>query len=76
MKFKKLILQIIFSEHGLQTMKVSSDLEIVDVNVVEIPWNAPLCLIAFQYVMCATKYVALYWNREDRNANTYEGICG
>ena len=28
--------------YGLQTLKVSGDLETIDVIVVEIPWNTPI----------------------------------
>src|SRR4051812_15460420 len=41
MKFKKLIRGILIAHYGLQILKVSCDLEILDVNVVEIPWNTP-----------------------------------
>jgi len=41
MKFKKLVLWMILGKHDLQTRELSCDLEIVSVNVVEIPWNTP-----------------------------------
>jgi hypothetical protein len=42
MKFKKLVLWMILCKHDLQTQEFSCDLEIVSVNVVEIPWNTPI----------------------------------
>ena len=40
-KFRKLVLAIFIVHYGLQTLKVSGDLETIDVIVVEIPWNTP-----------------------------------
>ncbi len=41
MNFKKLMLGILIAHYGLQTLKVSCDLEIVVYKVVEIPWKYP-----------------------------------
>ena len=43
-KFRKLVLAIFIGHYGLQTLKVSGDLETIDVIVVEIPWNTPVVL--------------------------------
>ena len=40
-KSHKLIRGIFIPEYGLQKLKVSRDLEKVDVNVVETPWITP-----------------------------------
>jgi len=41
MIFKKPIAQLFIAKCGLQILKVSGNLEILDVNVVEIPWKYP-----------------------------------
>ena len=41
MKFKKLVFQKVLDNYGLQIVKVSCDLEIIDVTVVETPWIYP-----------------------------------
>ena len=40
-KFDKLILGILIPQYDLQILKVSRDLEKLDVSVVEIPWITP-----------------------------------
>ena len=40
-KFHKVIRGIFIPQYGLQKLKVSRDLEKVDVNVVETPWITP-----------------------------------
>jgi hypothetical protein len=42
MIFKKPIAQLFIAKCGLQILKVSGNLEILDVNVVEIPWKYPI----------------------------------
>ena len=44
MKIKKLFFGILIGQYGLQTLKVSCDLEMIDVIMVEIPWSIPKAL--------------------------------
>ena len=41
MNFKKLVCTFFISHYDLQILKVSVNLEILDVNAGEIPWNTP-----------------------------------
>jgi len=41
MNFKKLVRTFFISHYDLQILKVSVNLEILDVNVVDTPWNTP-----------------------------------
>jgi hypothetical protein len=50
MIFKKPIAQLFIAKCGLQILKVSGNLEILDVNVVEIPWKYPSAY--FNAIIC------------------------
>jgi membrane-anchored glycerophosphoryl diester phosphodiesterase (GDPDase) len=55
MIFKKPIAQLFIAKCGLQILKVSGNLEILDVNVVEIPWKYPVVF----YVLIVIVFVIL-----------------
>ena len=57
MTFKKLVCSILITHYGLQTLKVSFDLEMLVYFVVETPWKYPeFCFLQIEINILCPEY--------------------